>query len=112
MIVLLAERRLGEMLAGMVTQYHGNQHDDGKSHDATSLSDLGITKSQSSRWQTAAAVPEDEFMAWAEGPDPGVPGGGPNGGTVTVTFLPPDFSPKKSPTPPTAGSCSGGRNST
>ena len=48
-IKLRAERRAGELLAVMEKSW-GNQH--ARSHDATKLTDLDITKSQSSRWQT------------------------------------------------------------
>ena len=34
-----------------------------KSHDATPLSDLGVTKTDSSRWQTIASIPESDFDA-------------------------------------------------
>ena len=57
-IKLLAERRLGELLAAMPKQ-HGSRPADTGSHDVTpSLDDLGITKNQSSRWQKQASVPE------------------------------------------------------
>lgn len=57
-IVLLAERRLGDMLAGMDRASRLDNLKTGpKSHDVTSgatLTDMGITKMQSSRWQVAA----------------------------------------------------------
>ena len=59
---LLAERRAGELLAGMegLGQHGGDRKS--KSHDATlKLDDLDITKTQSSRWQTEASVPEKKF---------------------------------------------------
>jgi N6-adenosine-specific RNA methylase IME4 len=64
-ITLRAERRLGEMLAGMEKQ-HGARPADTGSHDVTplSLSDHGITKMQSSRWQAEARVEEDAFDDW------------------------------------------------
>jgi hypothetical protein len=56
-IRLRAERRIGQLLSGMVKP--GNPQ---WSHAATiGLRKLGITKSQSSRWQTAATLPEKEF---------------------------------------------------
>ena len=64
-----AERRCGELLAEMpkATPSGNNQH--GKvevSEDSThpkTLSDLGITRDQSSQWQKLAAVPAPEFEA-------------------------------------------------
>jgi len=57
-IALRAERRLGELCVAVLTP--GRK----RSHDATvSLSDLGISKSQSSRWQKLAAIPESDFVA-------------------------------------------------
>ena len=56
-IRLRAERRIGQLLSGMVKP--GNPQ---WSHAATvGLGKLGITKSQSSRWQTAASLPDKEF---------------------------------------------------
>ena len=40
----------------------GNQY--ARSQDATKLDDLGINKSQSSRWQEEATVPEETFADW------------------------------------------------
>jgi N6-adenosine-specific RNA methylase IME4 len=66
-IRLRAERRAGEMLAEM---RETGQRDDGrgnrnpvlKSQAATpKLVDLGVTKTESSRWQKIAAMPEPEF---------------------------------------------------
>ena len=54
-IRLRAERRIGELLASTVKP--GNPQ---WSHGATiGLGKLGITKSQSSRWQEAATIPDD-----------------------------------------------------
>ena len=61
-IKLRAERKAGEMLAGMEKQ--AGSRGVGKkveSHDVTPLSDLGIDKMQSSRWQREAAVAEETF---------------------------------------------------
>jgi DNA modification methylase len=56
-IRLRAERRMGQLLGGTVKR--GNPQ---LSHGATiGLGKLGITRSQSSRWQLAASVPADEF---------------------------------------------------
>jgi hypothetical protein len=55
---LRAERKAGGLLEPLKP---GNPQ---WSHDATiSLEDLDINKSQSSRWQQAASVPEAEFEA-------------------------------------------------
>jgi hypothetical protein len=54
---LRQERRLGEMLAEMV--HAGNPQ---LSHGATiGLADVGVTRTQSSRWQRAASLPTDDF---------------------------------------------------
>jgi ParB family chromosome partitioning protein len=61
-VKLRAERRAGEMLAGMDKQ--AGSRGAGKkveSHDVTPLSDLGIDRMQSSRWQREAAVDDDTF---------------------------------------------------
>jgi hypothetical protein len=56
-IRLRAERRLGELLARAVRR--GNPQ---LSHDSTiGLGKLGITRDQSSRWQTAATLPAKDF---------------------------------------------------
>ncbi len=64
-IRLRAERKLGELLASMDKHPGGNLN---RSQPATGspgaparLHDLGISKSQSSRWQAIAAVPEHVF---------------------------------------------------
>lgn len=67
-IVLEAERRLGVMLAEIQrADKRDNLRQGPKSHDVTSgptLSDLGIRKSHSSRWQDAARVPEPDYRSW------------------------------------------------
>lgn len=55
-IKVRAERRAGEMLVAM-PKHNG----DPLSHDVTRLSDLGVSRMQSSRWQKLAAVPEEKF---------------------------------------------------
>lgn len=68
-IKVRAERKAGQMLAEMpkATGSKGtgsNQHEV-RSHDATApkttLADIGVTKSDSSRWQKLAAVSDDQF---------------------------------------------------
>ena len=63
-IKLRCERKAGELLRDM-DKATGNQHTVAQSHDETEqtqkLSDLGINKSQSSRWQQVAKIPESEF---------------------------------------------------
>lgn len=62
-----AQARAGELLREMAERGEREQRggDRAKSHDAT-LPDLGITKSESSRWQRLAAVPADVRQAYAE----------------------------------------------
>jgi DNA modification methylase len=68
-IKLWAERRAGEMLAHMKKSGERDQGSGGdrksQSHDVTvipsKLSDLGVDKMESSRWQTIASMPEKEF---------------------------------------------------
>ncbi len=65
--ILDAERALGRMLAGMVTK-GGKRH---KSANGTYdrlavLSDLGITKNQSSAWQRVATIAEKKYRKWVE----------------------------------------------
>lgn len=70
-IKIRAERRAGGILAGMEKNKgaEGNPGGQGapivQSHDVTTqpkLEDLGISKMQSSRWQTEAKVPEEIFQ--------------------------------------------------
>jgi hypothetical protein len=65
-INLRAERRLGELLADAPLQ-NGGDAARARSHAATEvrprLRDLGISKSQSSRWQALAAVPDRSSIA-------------------------------------------------
>lgn len=55
-IKLKAERKAGELLAGM-----DNRGRPVKGNATLPLASIGITKIQSSRWQRAATVPEDAF---------------------------------------------------
>lgn len=57
---ICAERRAGELLAGM-PKHNG----DPRLHDATRLADLGIEKTQSHRYQRIAGIPEDVFLEYA-----------------------------------------------
>ena len=59
-IKIRAERRGGEILGGMVKA--GNPQ---LSHDGTiKVSDIGITRNTSSRWQKMATLPEEKFEAY------------------------------------------------
>ena len=62
-IKLRAERKAGEMLAGMDNARGKNQYttEDSNTTLPPSLDDLGIDKMQSSRWQKEASVSEEEF---------------------------------------------------
>jgi hypothetical protein len=62
-----AQARAGELLREMAERGERERRggDRAKSHDAT-LPDLGVTKSESSRWQRLADVPADIRQAYAE----------------------------------------------
>lgn len=57
---LRAERRAGEILSQMELS-HGGRPGKNRSQDATGLAELGVNKSQSSRWQREAQVPIELF---------------------------------------------------
>ncbi|HEY7202086.1 MAG TPA: hypothetical protein VIC57_17835 [Candidatus Dormibacteraeota bacterium] len=62
-----AQARAGELLAAM--RDSGQRQGDGKrSHAATvsTLDELGVSKSESSRWQQVASVPADDRRAYVE----------------------------------------------
>ena len=65
---LRAEKECGKRLAEM-DKNKGGRPTENRSLDTTSLSDLGISKDQSSKWQRLAQVPEDEFEAALSDPD-------------------------------------------
>ena len=64
-IRIRAERRAGDLLKEMEKRPPGPTPLQNRSHDATDLpprlEDLGISKSQSSRWQLIASIPEEDF---------------------------------------------------
>ena len=60
-IRLRAERKCGELLAGDIDR--AGRGRPSKMSDDTTLSDLHISRDQSSDWQRLAAIPEDEFEA-------------------------------------------------
>jgi hypothetical protein len=63
-IRLRAERRAGELLADAPDAPVGRKKIGSGSQpisDVPTLSDLGVTKTQSSKWQKLAALPEDKF---------------------------------------------------
>jgi hypothetical protein len=65
-IRLRAERRAGELLGEMEKHSGGRPEKTGSEPRPVStpkLSDLGVTKSQSSRWQRLADLPDEQFEA-------------------------------------------------
>jgi hypothetical protein len=81
-----AERRCGELLreaSRMGTRNRGHGEKKSESHDATqipTISDIGLTKSQSSRYQKLAAMPEEHF-------ETAVATAKETAGAVTSTFM-------------------------
>lgn len=70
-IKLRAERRAGEMLSETEKNPGGQvEHESYLSHDGTGripkLSELGITRNQSSRWQKISEIPEESFEEFIE----------------------------------------------
>ena len=66
-IKLRAERRMGELLGASPRQKPGQYQ---RSHDATvapTLTELGVSKTQSSRWQALARLPRREFEGFIKG---------------------------------------------
>jgi Transcriptional activator, adenine-specific DNA methyltransferase len=67
-IRMRAERRAGKLLIEMAEKGERAVRKNMKSQPATSkLADLGINKTQSSRWQALAALDQDRFEAKVEG---------------------------------------------
>ena len=64
-IKIKAERRAGELLIE-IEMHKGGRPTENPSHDASSLSDLGISYSQSSRWQQMSKLPDEEFEQHVE----------------------------------------------
>lgn len=64
-IRLTAERRIGELL--VKSRADGTRARTGKESYKTTLADIGITKQQSSQWQTLAGMPEERFVAEISG---------------------------------------------
>ena len=60
-IKLRAERRAGELLAGMEKCKPWGEKNVGDIMSPTSLESIGVSKKQSSRWQKEANVDEDVF---------------------------------------------------
>jgi N6-adenosine-specific RNA methylase IME4 len=61
-VKLRAERRAGELLQGM-DKSKGAAQKRTRCHDVTTLAELGIGKKQSSRWQIALLLPDEDFEA-------------------------------------------------
>lgn len=72
-IRLRAERKAGELLSKTEKAKAGRppenrSHDDTNYRGAPTLEALGISKTQSSKWQQLAAVPQEQFEAALAGP--------------------------------------------
>jgi hypothetical protein len=63
-VKLECERRAGSLLSEMELSHGGRPSKKNRSQVATSLDDLGINKSQSSRWQDQARLPEEAFRKY------------------------------------------------
>jgi hypothetical protein len=61
---LECERRAGQALREMTLSAGGRPSKANRSQVATSLEELGINKSQSSRWQDESSLPEDEYRRY------------------------------------------------
>jgi hypothetical protein len=71
-IRIRAERRAGELLREMAGtgQRKRRGRPTEKTSSATTLSEIGITRDQSSKWQALAEIPADEFERAVAGPGP------------------------------------------
>jgi len=58
-----AERRMGEMLADGIDHKGGRPEKNGDTVSPFSLNSLGIHKKASSRWQSIASIPDEQFDA-------------------------------------------------
>lgn len=70
-IKIRAERKAGEMLAETEKNPGGQpEHKSYLSHDVTGrspkLSELGVSRKESSRWQSIASIPEEQFERHVE----------------------------------------------
>jgi len=66
---LRAERRAGELLAGMEKHPPGPDRSERATDLPPTLADMGITKGQSSRWQQLASVPPADLERALADPD-------------------------------------------
>ena len=66
-IMLIAERRIGKMLQVFPKHEGGRPSETSTTREPVStLADVGIGKKQSSRWQSMARVPEEQFRLWVD----------------------------------------------
>jgi hypothetical protein len=65
-IKLDAERKAGDIVAKMERAKPGQADGSGRRPSAPTLADLGVTKSQSSRWQALARMPEPAYQELRE----------------------------------------------
>ncbi len=63
-VKLRAERRAGSLIAKL--NLHGGDRREETSQERLTLSDIGVSKDQSSRWQLTATVPERTFEKFVE----------------------------------------------
>jgi hypothetical protein len=63
-VKLECERRAGAIISEIDLSHGGRPSKNKRSQAATSLDDLGINKSQSSRWQDEARLPDEEFRKY------------------------------------------------